>query len=107
MKNTTKAPAGSLPRMVRRWRMRLAAFIAGGEVLQYEGRRKSGEWLRGDIIATPEATAALKAAFWAGAQVYSDTALTSSPNDRTERRDGPPLATDNNQNVNGPSRSLQ
>ena len=29
------------------------------------------------------------------------------PNDRTERRDGPPLASDNTKTVNGPSRSLQ
>lgn len=67
------------PTTIHRWRLRIAAFIAGGEIHQYEGRRKSGEWIKGDIITTPEGMKALRASFWTGAQVYSDTALTDSP----------------------------
>lgn len=65
--------------MMRKLRLRLAAWIAGGTIHQFEGRRRCGEWVKGEIILTPEGAAAMKAAFWAGAQVYSDTALVDAP----------------------------
>lgn len=84
MQTSSQKPPRKLPQVIqqfiRRLRMRTAAFIAGGTVHQYEGRRRSGEWVKGDIILTPEGVRAMEASFWTGAQVYTDTALTDWPN---------------------------
>jgi len=59
-----------------KFRLRLAAWIAGGTLLTYEGRTKGGIWLEGPVILTPKGKEAMTAAFWSEAKVYRDTALT-------------------------------
>lgn len=64
---------------IRAARLRLAAWIAGGNLFAYEGCKPNREWVKGEIIVTPEGFAAMRAAFWTGATTRAHTAL-STPN---------------------------
>lgn len=64
---------------IRAARLRLAAWIAGGNLFTYEGCKPNREWVKGEIIVTPEGFAAMRAAFWTGATTRAHTAL-STPN---------------------------
>ena len=64
---------------IRRLRLLLAARIAGGQLYLYEGCKPNHEWVKGEIIVTPEGFAAMRAAFWTGATTRAHTAL-STPN---------------------------
>lgn len=80
------ASSGSLDRLVRRHHLqliayRLAAWIIGGTVHQFEGRDRAGRWHRGICILSHDALVAHKVVFRHDASVYSDTALVE-PNDR-------------------------
>jgi hypothetical protein len=82
MKTNTNvaASSGSLDRLVRRHHLqliayRLAAWIIGGTVHQFEGRDRNGRWHRGLCILSHDALVAHKVAFRLGASVYCDTAL--------------------------------
>lgn len=59
-------------------RYKLAAWLCGGEVHQFEGRTRQGKWRKGLCILSPEAMEAHRAAFRCDASVYSDTALTGA-----------------------------
>jgi hypothetical protein len=72
---------------IRRLRLRLAARIAGGQLWLYEGCKPSREWVKGEIIVTPEGFAAMRAAFWTGATTRAHTAL-STTNPTVEGRTG-------------------
>ena len=61
---------------MKKLRLKLAAWIAGGTIHTFEGRDRKGKWHLGKIIATPEAMGALRASFRIDAMVYTDTALT-------------------------------
>lgn len=54
---------------------RLAAWIIGGTVHQFEGRDRAGRWHRGLCILSHAALVAHKVCFRHDASVYSDTAL--------------------------------
>lgn len=54
---------------------RLAAWIVGGTVHQFEGRDHMQRWHRGLCILSKEALVAHKVSFRPGASVFSDTAL--------------------------------
>lgn len=54
---------------------RLAAWIIGGTVHQFEGRDPSGRWHRGLCVLSHAALVAHKVAFRPDAMVYCDTAL--------------------------------
>ena len=69
---------------IRAARLRLAAWIAGGNLFTYEGCKPNREWVKGEIIVTPEGFAAMRAAFWTGATTRAHTAL-STPNHALHR----------------------
>lgn len=84
---TTQREAVDLDRLVRRHHLqliayRLAAWIIGGTVHQFEGRDRAGRWHRGLCILSHDALVAHKVSFRHDASVYSDTALVE-PNDQT------------------------
>ena len=54
---------------------KLAAWILGATVHQFEGRDGKGKWHRGLCILSHEALVAHKVSFRTNASVYSDTAL--------------------------------
>ena len=54
---------------------RLAAWIIGGGVYQFEGRDRDGRWHCGLCILSDDALVAHRAAFRCGASVYADTGL--------------------------------
>lgn len=54
---------------------RLAAWLIGGTVHQFEGRDRAGRWHRGPCILSQNALVAHKVFFRHDASVYSDTAL--------------------------------
>ena len=54
---------------------RLAAWIIGGTVHQFEGRDRAGRWHRGLCILSHDALDAHKVCFRHDASVYMDTAL--------------------------------
>lgn len=62
--------------VIKLLRFRIAALIAGGKVYRFEGLNRTHRWVSGLVILSPEALEAHRAAFRAGAKVYSDTALT-------------------------------
>lgn len=80
MKTETEQPAsaGRMPPLVR-LRLRLAAWIAGGEAHQFEGRKRDGSWVKGPIILTPAGMDAVRAAFRHDASVFVDTSLRDLP----------------------------
>lgn len=61
---------------IRNFRLRLAARIAGGEVVTYGGCMANGRWRKGEVIVTPAGRDAIKAAFRAGAAVDDHTSIT-------------------------------
>ena len=67
-----------LHRLVR-LRLRLAAWIAGGEAHQFEGRKHDGSWVKGEVILTPRGMEAMRAAFRHDASVFVDTSLRDLP----------------------------
>lgn len=60
---------------LKKIRYKIAALICGGEILQFEGRDRKGEWYKGLCVLSPEAMRAHKATFRHDAMVYIDTAL--------------------------------
>jgi len=87
-KPNVAASSGSLDRLVRRHHLqliayRLAAWIIGGTVHQFEGRDRVGRWHRGMCILSHDALVAHKVCFRHDASVYSDTALVE-PNVRDQ-----------------------
>lgn len=60
---------------------RLAAWIIGGTVHQFEGRDRAGRWHRGLCILSHDALVAHKVAFRHDASVFVDTALVE-PNEK-------------------------
>jgi sigma54-dependent transcription regulator len=54
---------------------RLAAWLLGGTVHQFEGRDRAGRWYNGLCILSHDALVAHKVSFRYDARVYSDTAL--------------------------------
>lgn len=76
----TQREAVDLDRFVRRHHLqliayRLAAWIIGGTVHQFEGRDRAGRWHRGLCILSHGALVAHKVVFRHDASVYADTAL--------------------------------
>ena len=72
--------SGYLDRFVRRHHLqliayRLAAWLIGGTVHQFEGRDRAGRWHRGLCILSHDALVSHKVSFRHDASVYSDTAL--------------------------------
>ena len=92
----TQREAVALNRLVRRHHLqliayRLAAWIIGGTLHQFEGRDRAGRWHRGLCILSHDALVAHKVVFRHDASVYVDTALVE-PNDKL--RDGGPMTTE-------------
>lgn len=54
---------------------RIAAWMIGGTVHQFEGRDGSGRWHRGICILSHDALVAHRVCFRTDAMVYVDTAL--------------------------------
>lgn len=66
--------------LVRRYHLqliayRLAAWIIGGTVHQFDGRDRAGRWHRGLCILSHDALVAHKVCFRHDAKVFTDTAL--------------------------------
>lgn len=74
-----KLMKNKLTQFASRSRLFLAAKIAGGNVHQFEGRKRDGSWVKGPIILTPAGIDAMRAAFRHDASVFVDTSLRDLP----------------------------
>lgn len=64
-----------MKKKIKKLRLKLAAFIAGGTLHNFKGMNSKGVWISGPIILTPDGMAAMKACFRTGAKVYVHTVL--------------------------------